>query len=428
MRATCSTRSSTPSPATRRPRARLAQAAERIELVGQDERPPAGDLAVLDADAEQEQVVAQIAAGNSLVVNTLPGTGATQTIVNALGALVAQHKRVLVVSPRHATLRAVAGRLGDAGLGGIAVSPRTHPARPHPLDHPQREGRTARDRRGRRRPRAAAHGAARLPLRARPARPAPAGERARRARRAVPARAAAESARHHRPALHPRHGGARDGPGAGAVRPCSGPLRSASSGTDRATRPGTARSFASAEAAEHAHVLAKRLAATDVPRLLERAGDVIASTRLRPFETIAELGIYLRLLLDIRETLDKFLPAVFDRSLGELIVATGPRRDAREMSSVEPAPPEEAREGVRAARRARRRPARVAHPHPAAAHALPALRHERRHARRAGRHRGPLDRVPARRGRPHARSTSRSGSGTRPTACCRSRSSCCPIA
>ncbi|MFO7690851.1 MAG: AAA family ATPase, partial [Cryobacterium sp.] len=71
--------------------------------IGQDARPPATDTLLLDADPEQENVVAQIAAGNSLVVKTLPGTGGTQTIVNAIGSLISQHKRVLVVSARRSS-------------------------------------------------------------------------------------------------------------------------------------------------------------------------------------------------------------------------------------------------------------------------------------------------------------------------------------
>src|SRR5680860_429939 len=46
------------------------------------------------------------------------------------------------------------------------------------------------------------------------------------------------------------------------------------------------------------------------------------------------MGVYLRLLLDIRETLDKFRPAVYDRSLTELIAATASRRESTEMSSA----------------------------------------------------------------------------------------------
>lgn len=70
-------------------------------------------------------MIAQIGAGNSLVVKTLPGTGGTQTIVNAVGALIAQNKRVLVVSPRRLSLRGIARRLTDVGLPGVAVSPPT---------------------------------------------------------------------------------------------------------------------------------------------------------------------------------------------------------------------------------------------------------------------------------------------------------------
>jgi len=93
-----------------------------VELVHADKRPPETDLLLLDADSEQEQVIASIAAGNSIVVKTLPGTGGTQTVVNAVGALVAQNKRVLVVSPRRATLRAIAARQPRAldDLDGVA--------------------------------------------------------------------------------------------------------------------------------------------------------------------------------------------------------------------------------------------------------------------------------------------------------------------
>lgn len=91
----------------------------------QDHRAPSTDNLLLDADSEQEHVIAQISGGNSIVVKTLPGTGGTQTIVNAIGALVAQNKRVLVVSPRRLSLGGINRRLSDVGLPGVAVSPRT---------------------------------------------------------------------------------------------------------------------------------------------------------------------------------------------------------------------------------------------------------------------------------------------------------------
>ena len=54
---------------------------------------------------------------------------------------------------------------------------------------------------------------------------------------------------------------------------------------------------------------------------------------MRPFQNIDELGIYLRLLTDLRDTLDKFMPTVFDRSITELIAATAPKRDFPDMTS-----------------------------------------------------------------------------------------------
>jgi hypothetical protein len=92
--------------------------------------------------------------------------------------------------------------------------------------------------------------------------------------------------------------------------------------------------FESAGESEAAHALAKRLYQTEVPRLLERGRALIAQTRLRQFESIAELGVFLRLLLDVRDTLDRFRPTVFDRPLGELIAATSSRRDEPGMTGA----------------------------------------------------------------------------------------------
>ncbi|MGA7149625.1 MAG: AAA family ATPase, partial [Microbacterium sp.] len=92
--------------------------------VSPDERPPAADTLLLDADSEQERVLARITAGQSLAVHTLPGTGGTQTVINAVGALVREGKRVLVVSARSSTIDGVRHRLAGIGLPGLAVSPR----------------------------------------------------------------------------------------------------------------------------------------------------------------------------------------------------------------------------------------------------------------------------------------------------------------
>ncbi len=313
--------------------ARITGATERVEVIPQDQRPPTLDGALLDADPEQEQAVAEIAAGHHLAVHALPGTGATQTIVNAIGALVAQHKRVLVVSPRHATLRAVAGRLADIGLPGLTASGRSvrrdliqaitrnekaEAAETGEVDEALTRLRSVlldyRAALGRRDPvlRVSVLDAlgelSRLALL-----PSPPATTARLSTRAMEAlatdRGAVQQDLLQAAALGEFRVGPLDSPWYGAV-------------------------FADGQGAAQAHALAKRLSTTEVPRLLERADALIAGSRFRPFGTVAELGVYLRLLLDIRETLDKFQPAVFDRSLGELILATGPRRDSSEMSSV----------------------------------------------------------------------------------------------
>ncbi|MBX3196491.1 MAG: AAA family ATPase [Microbacteriaceae bacterium] len=306
---------------------------QAVHAIDSDRRDPSTDILLLDADAEQEDVIAHIAAGNSVVVTTMPGTGGTQTIVNALGALVGQHKRVLVVSPRRASLRAVAERFEQTGLPGIAVTPRSLRrdivraiTRNEQARQPQlgdvdealaRMRKVLLDYRG-------ALGRvdpvlgvsvmdcvselSRLALL-----PHPPSTTVRLDRATVERLAADRSGVAATLTEAAQLGEFRYGPG---------------------DSPWYGAQFASGEDAMRAHELAKRLHGETVPRLLVRAQQVIGATRMRPFETVAELGLYLRLLTDIRDTLDRFLPAVFDRPLTELIVATAPRRDNPDMSQA----------------------------------------------------------------------------------------------
>ena len=302
-----------------------------VEPQSPDSRTPETDTLLLDADAEQENVIAQIAAGNSVVVTTLPGTGATQTIVNAIGCLVAQNKRVLVVSARRSSLAGIAQRFGDIGLTGIAVSPATlrrdlirSIGRNEKARSPQigevdealvRLRKVLLDYRS-----AVARvdpairvsvldcltELSRLALL-----PNPPATTARLSRSSVELladdRASAATAMVEVATLGEFRYGPGDSPWYGADFPTS-------------------------EAAGRAHDISRQLHSTELPALLDRASKLISNTRMRPFETIHELGIYLRLLIDIRDTLDRFLPVVFDRSLGELISATSPRKVSRDMT------------------------------------------------------------------------------------------------
>jgi len=301
-----------------------------VTPVPADERTPQTDALLLDADAEQENVIAQIAAGNSLVVKTLPGTGGTQTIVNVIGTLVAQNKRVLVVSARRASLQSISQRLADIGLAGLAVSPRSLRrdviraiSRTEKAVQPDvseideallRLRKVLLDYRGALTRPDATIGVSVIECVTELSRlallPNPPATTARLSRSAVEHLATNRNEAAEIMLAAARLGEFKYGPG---------------------DSPWYGAQFANGDDATRAHQLAKRLDA-DLPSLIARANELIAGTHMRQFQSISELGVYLRLLIDLRDTLDRFQPMVFDRSLSELIAATAPRRDFPEMS------------------------------------------------------------------------------------------------
>ncbi|GAB3601229.1 hypothetical protein GCM10027408_33140 [Microbacterium tumbae] len=314
-------------------RERLTAPRAQPDVTSPDDRAPASDTLLLDADAEQEAVLARIAAGQSLAIATLPGTGGTQTVINALGELVRAGKRVLVVSARRSTLEGVRHRLAGIGLDGLAVGPsavrrdlvraigrneKASAPKVSEIDDALVRLRTVlRDYR-----------------RALTAPVADTGASVLDATRQLTRLASLE---------HPPSTTARLGPDA-LVR-LAGDRTAAAARLVQAARLGEFRfgpddspwygvSFDSTEAARAAHELAGRLNAASVPALLERGYELIAQTRMRPFATIDELGEYLELLQGMRDSLDRFSPTVFERPLGELIQAHGSRRDAPGMSGA----------------------------------------------------------------------------------------------
>ncbi|SFI21834.1 MULTISPECIES: ATP-binding protein [Microbacterium] len=302
------------------------------EYVSADDRPPASDRLLLDADAEQEALLARIVAGQPLAVHTLPGTGGTQTVINAVGELVRAGKRVLVVSARRSTLEGVRHRLGKIGLPGLAVSPsRLHRdliraiARNEKAEQPKvaevddalvRLRTVLRDYRGSltgRHPQVGVSPLEALRTLATIAKTTPQPSAQTRfdlstlqtlsTRRGEAATALATAAR-----LGEFRFGPDDSPWYGVA-------------------------FATTEQARSAHALAGRLHRHEVPAILERGYELIGQTRMRPFSTVAEMGQYIRLLQGIRASLDRFSLTVFERPLDELIQAHGPRRDTATMSA-----------------------------------------------------------------------------------------------
>ncbi|MEJ1231086.1 MAG: DUF4011 domain-containing protein [Galbitalea sp.] len=302
-----------------------------VAAMSSDTRPPHSDTLLLDADAEQENVVAQIAAGNSLVVKTLPGTGGTQTIVNAIGSLVGQNKRVLVVGARRSSLHGINQRLADVGLTGLAVSPATlrrdvvrsisriekakKPIVGEVDDALVRLRKVLLDYRGALSRPDDVLGISVLDC---------VTELSRLSLLPVPPKTTARLGRSTVEAL------ARDRHRASETMVTAAALGEFRYGPGDS--PWYGAQFASGDAATRAHEVAKRLG-DSMPRLLTSAQELIRSTYMRPFENLTELGTYLGLLVDLRDTLDRFLPVVFDRSLTELIIATAPRRE-RDMSGA----------------------------------------------------------------------------------------------
>ncbi|ODT41688.1 MAG: AAA family ATPase [Microbacterium sp. SCN 70-200] len=303
-------------------------------LIGADERPPASDRLLLDADAEQEAVLARILAGQSLTVQTLPGTGGTQTVINAVGELVRAGKRVLVVSARRSTLEGVRHRLGGIGLPALAVSPtQLH------RDLIRAIGRNEKAEQ----PKVADVDDALVRLRTvlRDYREALTGRHAQLGISPLEALRTLTTitGQTPQPAAQTRFDmrtlqslGTRRAEAAQALSTAArlGEFRF---GPDDS--PWYAVAFDTTAQARDAHALAGRLHRTDVPGILERGYALIAQTRMRPFTTVAELGTAIQLLQGIRASLDKFSLTVFERPLGELIDAHAARRDAPEMSGAQ---------------------------------------------------------------------------------------------
>ncbi|MEI2765412.1 MAG: DEAD/DEAH box helicase [Dermatophilaceae bacterium] len=80
------------------------------------------EVLVLDADAVQASVVDAVRSGAQLVVQAPPGTGATQTVANAVAAMARDGRRILVVSPLRSSVEDLVARLESVGLGDLVLA------------------------------------------------------------------------------------------------------------------------------------------------------------------------------------------------------------------------------------------------------------------------------------------------------------------
>ncbi|MFC4223004.1 AAA family ATPase [Lysinibacter cavernae] len=302
----------------------IAESFEPTAVLPPNSRGPEIDRLLLDTDTEQDDVIGQIEAGHSIVVQTLPGTGGTQTVVNAASALIAKNRRVLIVSSRRATLDGITHRFNRVGLGGLAVTPRLlrrnlveSIKRNETAQSPQmgdvndalvRLRKVILDYQGALEAKDPSLGV--TPIEA-------VRELTRLAVSEIPP---ATTARLDTVALESL---AMDRAGIADDLTTAASLGQFQYGPDDSPWYGV--TFTATEDAVRAHNTAKGLHSTEFPRLMDLADTLIEQTSMRPYQTLSELGIYLRLLMGIRETLDRFTPEVYDRSLTEIISAHATR-------------------------------------------------------------------------------------------------------
>jgi hypothetical protein len=287
-------------------------------------------LLAADADSNQVKIIKRAVAGDSFAVEALPGTGYTQTVANILAAFSAEGKRALVIAPRRQTINELSARLTQSGLGGLMV--RSYSAWLDVVSAISRyEKSTPANLQD-------AHEARNL---------------------------AAEKLAEYQDSLSVKH------PVLGiSISDALEKLAELSSlpkpPKTNARIQGSAlfetRNRTAAIALLHEAVelgefelsvqsspwansrfedptevprvlsLASRLADDVLPSFGQRLDDISKQVHFPDAVNVAQWGEYLRLLISIRGTLDRFRPDVFDRPLTDLITATSPRREKNGMS------------------------------------------------------------------------------------------------
>jgi hypothetical protein len=279
---------------------------------------------VADADNTQKRIVARAVRGDSFAVETLPGSGYTQTVVNVLTALVHDGKRVMVVTPRRQTINELSERFANLGLSGLLVRSSSiwmdvvgaisRYEKSQTVDlvsaGVHREATAARlenhlEQLGKR---DAAVGFSLLEvlenlakLAAMPNAPTSIArvdlEGLNRFRDRAEALALLEKAER-----------------AGLFR--YGPADSAWFGS----------TFETEDELQEISQLAKHLHSTQYRELQQKLDEVSVRANFRSAKSLREQGQLLELLSSVATTLDRFVPEVFDRDVSELIEATGPRK------------------------------------------------------------------------------------------------------
>lgn len=283
---------------------------------------------VADADSTQRKVISKALAGHTFAVETLPGSGYTQTVVNTIAALVNSGKRVIVSAPRRQTLNELSDRFAQLGLNGLGIRAKyvwtdtiaaiSRNEKADKLEFSISRGELA--------------------------------ERAEAAALAIEDYFAALDIKDPSLGISANDALSKLSELSALNRPPQTKARidiemlDSLSNRDEAVEflakladldyfrfgaqdtPWFGSVFSSAEDLAGIRNLVTRVSTESFPKLYQQLSEFTERTKFKPAKTVEDWGTYIKLFVGVRETLDKFQPLVFDRALTELIIATGPRR------------------------------------------------------------------------------------------------------
>ncbi len=281
-----------------------------------------------NADATQQRVIRRALSGQSFVVETLPGCGYLQTVVNLMGQLALEDKRMLVIAPRKQTLDELAERLSAASLPALGLR----------LENLWFDAFSAISRNEKQMPVAMLD--AREALARRELAVTAYFESVERSSETLgisPMDAMKELARLSVLPAAPTNSARILAEDLNAVRARGPELleRSRAAGLFDFGPEDSAwfrARFANSEEIAAAVRRAKSLAEGKLAEVRYQLDRFLADQLLSPAICAADWAIRLELLRGVRDTLDKFRPEIYDRSLAELIAATAARRERSAMS------------------------------------------------------------------------------------------------
>lgn len=285
---------------------------------------------VAEADSKQREVVQRALRGDSFAVHTLPGCGYLQTVVNLLASLANANRRTLVVAPRQQTLDELAERVAQQGLAGLVVRStsawadsvaaisRNEKAQPADLSAAQ----------------SALAAATKDVSSYFESVSEPDSELQVTLLECL--EQLAELAGQANPPVNSARIKTELLPDIRSTAPEL--LRQAQEAgvfANSAQSPWFGSQFDSQAEISRALESVRSLAGEQWRLLSYQISKYLADQNLRPTENVEHWSLQLRLLLGVRETLDHFLPSIFDRPLHEMIAATAPRGERGDLSGAQ---------------------------------------------------------------------------------------------